>query len=64
MRALESSRTPTLTAILRVQTTNMPAISLYTSLGFLSEAIEPTYYKGALTGSIAAHKMMKRITKD
>lgn len=63
-RALECSRQSTLTAILRVQTTNTPALTLYSKLGFLTDAIEPTYYKGALRGPTAAFRMKKVITSE
>lgn len=55
-------------AILRVQTSNIPAIKLYTKLGFLIDGIETNYYKGHQAmngdnGSSAAYRMKKCIEK-
>ncbi|KAK9899339.1 acyl-CoA N-acyltransferase [Cystobasidium minutum MCA 4210] len=59
-RALERTRSSSFSATLRVQASNMPAISLYTKLGFVVDGIEPNYYKGtAVKGGTAAYRMKK-----
>lgn len=63
-KTLEISRQASFTVTLRVQTTNKPAIGLYTRLGFTVQAMEPNYYKAALTGTRAAYKMQKLIVGE